>query len=45
MFLQQGYYRAAKSHLAMGSIESASMYLQKVLEKDPKNKDAENDVS
>jgi len=29
----------------MGSIANAANYLQKVLEKDPKNKDAQNDVS
>jgi len=29
----------------MGSIGNATNYLQKVLEKDPKNKDVENDVS
>jgi len=29
----------------MGSIANAENYLQKVLEKDPKNKDAQNDVS
>lgn len=41
----KGYYRAAKCHLVMGSIGNATNYLQKVLEKDPKNKDAQNDVS
>ena len=45
MFWRQGYYRAAKCHLAMGSIKSTTMYLQKVLQKDPENKDAQNDVS
>lgn len=40
----KGYYRAAKCHLAMGSIKNAIMYLEKVLEKDPKNKDAQNDL-
>lgn len=29
----------------MGSITNAANYLQKVIEKDPKNKDAQNDVS
>lgn len=29
----------------MGSIGNAANYLQKVLDKDPKNKDAQNDVS
>lgn len=41
----KGYYRAAKCHLVMGSITNAANYLQKVIEKDPKNKDAQNDVS
>ena len=41
----KGYYRAGKCHLAMGSIGNATRCLQKVLEKDPKNKDAQNDVS
>jgi len=40
----KGYYRAAKCHLVMGSIGNATNYLQKVLEKDPKNKDAQNDL-
>ncbi|XP_015749913.1 PREDICTED: dnaJ homolog subfamily C member 7-like [Acropora digitifera] len=40
----KGYYRAAKCHLAMGSIKNAIMYLEKVLERDPKNKDAQNDL-
>lgn len=44
-FVMKGYYRAAKCHLVMGSIGNATNYLQKVLEKDPKNKDAQNDVS
>lgn len=43
--VSKGYYRAAKCHLVMGSIGNATNYLQKVLEKDPKNKDAQNDVS
>ena len=43
--VSKGYFRAAKCHLAMGSIGNATNYLQKVLEKDPKNKDAQNDVS
>ena len=41
----KGYFRAAKCHLVMGSIGNAINYLQKVLEKDPKNKDAQDDVS
>ncbi|XP_073230026.1 dnaJ homolog subfamily C member 7-like [Porites lutea] len=40
----KGYYRAAKCHLVMGSITNAANYLQKVIEKDPKNKDAQNDL-
>ena len=43
-YISKGYYRAAKCHLVMGSIANAANYLQKVLEKDPKNKDAQNDV-
>ena len=45
LFYSKGYYRAAKCHLLMGSIGNATNYLQKVLEKDPKNKDAQSDVS
>lgn len=45
LYVSKGYYRAAKCHLVMGSIANAENYLQKVLEKDPKNKDAQNDVS
>ncbi|RMX46409.1 hypothetical protein pdam_00000695 [Pocillopora damicornis] len=40
----KGYFRAAKCHLVMGSIGNAINYLQKVLEKDPKNKDAQDDL-
>lgn len=40
----KGYYRAAKCHLAMGSIANATQYLQKVLQKDPQNKDAQSDL-
>ena len=43
--VSKGYFRAAKCHLVMGSIGNAINYLQKVLEKDPKNKDAQDDVS
>lgn len=40
----KGFYRVAKCHLVMGSIGNATNYLQKVLAKDPKNKDARNDL-